>query len=74
MTCSVLHRIAFAVVSEWYQKVTANAFEVAIPNERSFYALGVFRVRGDASSLDRYSHLAPGMGGCATEGIDEVLG
>jgi hypothetical protein len=70
----MLHRIAFAVVSEWYQKVTANAFEVAIPNERSFYALDVFRVRGGASSMDRYLHWIPGVGGCATEGIDEVLG
>jgi hypothetical protein len=54
----VLHRIAFLVVSEWYQKVTANTFEVAIPNECSFYTLGVFRVRGDASSLDPY-HVLP---------------
>jgi hypothetical protein len=70
----VLHRIAFPVVSEWYQKVTANAFEVTIPNERSLYALGVFRVRGDALSLDRHLHWIPGMGGCATEEMDEVLG
>ena len=66
--------IALPVVSEWYQKVTANAFEVAIPNERSFYTLGVFRVRGNASSLDRYFTGIPGMGGYATEGMDEVLG
>jgi hypothetical protein len=69
----VLYRIALPVVSEWYQRVTANAFVVAIPNERSFYTLGVFRVRGDASFLDRYLHWIPGMGGCATEGMDEVL-
>ena len=70
----MLHRIAFPVVSEWYQKVTANAFEVTIPNERSFYTLGVFRVRGDASSVDRYLHWIATMGGIATEGMDEVLG
>jgi hypothetical protein len=62
------------VVSEWYQKATANAFEVAVPNERSFYTLTVFRARGDASSLDRYLHWIPTMDGYATEGMDEVLG
>ena len=50
--------IALAVVSEWYQKVTSNAFEVTIPNERSIYTLGVFSVRGATSSLDRY-HVLP---------------
>ena len=70
----MLHRIALPVVSEWCQKVTANAFEVTISNERSFYTLGAFRVRGDTSSLDRYLHWIASMGGYATEEMDEVLG
>ena len=66
--CCVLHRIASQVVSEWYQEVTANTFEVTIPNERSFCNFGLFRVRGDASSVDRYLHWIATKGGYATKG------
>ena len=61
------------VVSEWYQKATSDA-STLLSNERSFYTLTVPGVRGVASSLDRYSHWIPSMGGYATEGMDEVVG
>jgi hypothetical protein len=70
---SVAPRIAFPVVSEWYQKATGDASR-PLYNERSFFTFTVPGVRGDASSLDRYSHWIASMGRHAAEGMDEALG
>ncbi len=64
---------ALPVVSEWYQKATADA-STLLSNERSFYTLTVLRVRGNASSLDRYSHWIPSMGRHAAEEMDKAVG
>jgi hypothetical protein len=61
------------VVSEWYQKATADASR-PLPNERSFFTFTVPGGRGDASSLDRYSHWIPSMSRYAAEGMYEALG
>jgi hypothetical protein len=71
--CCVLHRIAFPVVSEWYQNAIGNAWRL-LSNEESFYALIVPGVRGDVPSLDRNSRWIPSMGRNTAEGIDEASG
>jgi hypothetical protein len=85
--CCVLHRIAFPVVSEWYQKYANFTSQFvcqasrnlhashpsALYNERSFFTFTVPGVRGDAPSLDRYSYWIPSMGRDAAEEMDEAL-
>ena len=44
------------------------------PTNRSFFIFTVPGVRGDASSLDRYSHWIPSVGRDAAEEVDEALG
>jgi hypothetical protein len=73
LPCCVLHRIAFAVVSECYQKTPGDPSR-PLYNEQSFFTFTVLGVRGDASSLDRYSHWIPSVGRDAAEEMDEALG
>jgi hypothetical protein len=59
--------------SRWYQKATDDASR-PLYDERSFFTFTVPGERGEASSLDGYSHWIPTMGRHATEGMDEALG
>ena len=74
MTCPVLHRIAFPVVSEWYQQRHSS---FAILLTRGTHPKYVQHPLGHASiqlTLDRYSHWIPSMGAYTASVTDEALG
>jgi integrase len=70
----VLHRIAFPVVSEWYQQ-SHSSFTILLT--RGTHPKYVQHLAGHVSIqliLDRYSHWMLSMGRNTAEGMDEVLG
>jgi hypothetical protein len=71
----VLHRIAFPVVSEWYQFRQQLLRDLA--DRRSTHLKYGQHLTEHASiqlTLKRYSHWMPSMGRDTAEGIDEALG
>ena len=70
----MLHRIAFPVVSEWYQQ-RHSPFTILLTRARIGSTLSTSL--GHASiklTLDHYSHWMPSMGRDTAEGMDEALG
>jgi integrase len=70
-----LHRIAFAVVSEWCQ--LRHSCSTILPIRSTPHLKDGQQLTRHASiqrTLNRYNHWMPSMGGNTAEGIDEALG
>jgi hypothetical protein len=69
-----LHRIAFPVVSEWYQSSTAASLSCSVVAFTSRTSSTSPDKLEFSLTLDRYSHWMPSVGRNTAEGIDEALG
>jgi hypothetical protein len=70
----VLHRIAFPVVSEWYQQKHGCFTILLARGTHPKYVWYRARNASIQSTLDRYSHWMPSMDRNTADGIDEALG
>ena len=70
----MLHRIAFPVVSEWYQQKHGCFTILLARGTHQKYVCYRARNASIQSTLDRYSHWMPSMDRNTADGIDEALG
>jgi hypothetical protein len=69
----VLHRIALAVVSEWYQQRHSSFTSLLTQGTHPKYFQHLAGHVSIQLILDRYSHWMLSMGGNTAEGMDEAL-
>ena len=69
----MLHRIAFPVVSEWYQQRHGCFTIVLARGTHPKYVWYRARNACTQPTLDRYSHWMPSMGRNTADGMDEAL-
>ncbi len=74
LACCVLHRVAFPVVSEWYQQGHSC---LTILLGCGIHLKDVHHLARQARiqpNLGRYSHWMPSLGRNTADGMDEALG
>ena len=69
----MLHRIAFAVVSEWYQQKHGCHTILLARGTHPKYVWYRARNASIQPTLDRYSQWMPSMGRNTADGMDEAL-